>query len=59
MTKLETAYSKESDITTIFVSTYDETGEKLLKMEVTGFYFGEPDETAIRVFNGKRTAEFD
>ena len=41
---IETAYSKEADMTFILKWTPLETGE--MRVEVVGFYYGEPDETA-------------
>lgn len=47
--ELETAYAADSDMTFIIENTYDEDDE-ILKIEVVGFYFGEPDEEATKMY---------
>lgn len=49
-------YSHESDMTFIVVDEIiDSTGE-VLSTEVTGFYFGKPDDESTEVFDGKPKA---
>ncbi len=50
--RLHTLYSQEGDITFIMEDKKNTTS-------VVGFYFGEPDEKATRMFRGKLTAEFE
>ena len=47
--KVYTLYSQEGDITFIMEDKKNITS-------VVGFYFGEPDEEATRIFRGKLTA---
>ncbi|WP_037329980.1 hypothetical protein [Anaerovibrio lipolyticus] len=47
-----TLYSKEGDITFIMEDKKNMTS-------VVGFYYGDPDEEATKIFRGKLTAEFE
>lgn len=48
---IETAYSSEADIT--FIIKYTTLGNDNVRMEIIGFYFGEPDENATQIFKDK------
>lgn len=54
-----TAYSQDTDVTTIFLSRcLDAECEEVISTEVIGFYFGEPDESSTETFTGALKAEF-
>jgi hypothetical protein len=49
----------EGDITVIFKSIYrDSDKNELLSTEITGFYFGTPNDKDTELFNGKLKAEY-
>lgn len=52
ITNIYTAYSKEADITFIM-----EDNDKTTR--VAGFYYGEPDDKATKIYYGKLVAEFE
>ena len=58
MSKVEvyTAYSAECDMTFILKET---TIDNKVFVEVTGFYYGEPNDDCTRLFDGKRVAELE
>jgi hypothetical protein len=59
MSKVETyaAYSENYDMTFIVKETI--TDDNKLPVEVTGFYYGEPNDDYTRIFDGKRVAELE
>ena len=52
-----TAYSVECDMTFILKETT--TDDNKVLVEVTGFYYGEPNDDCTRMFDGKRVAELE
>lgn len=56
-TSITSTYQPEEDLTFVMEEIKDGDGE-LVSLEVTGFYFGEPDRESDMRFNGKRKAEF-
>lgn len=53
------AYSKDTDVTTIFLSrALDKDYEEVVSTEVIGFYFGEPDESSTETFTGQLKATY-
>lgn len=59
MNSVETyaAYSENYDMTFIVKETT--TNDNKILVEVTGFYYGEPNDDCTRIFNGKRVAELE
>lgn len=55
--RIYTSYSFDTDITTIFEDTLDCDGN-LLRVEVRGFYFGEPSEKNTQQYYGKMKADY-
>lgn len=51
-------YAKNEDMTFIVVDEIDESTGEVLSIEVTGFYFGEPDDEATETFDGKPKAVY-
>ena len=49
-------YAKNEDMTFIVVDEIDDSTGEVLSTEVTGFYFGEPDDEATETFDGKPKA---
>lgn len=58
MTKIYGVYAPSHDITFVMRETYDDKGSPV-KLAVTGFYYGEPDEQSNLDFDGDSEAEFD
>lgn len=57
--KIWTAYSRDTDTTTIFLSKcLDENFEEVISVEVVGFYFGEPNEQDTESYNGEIKATY-
>ena len=50
-------YAKSHDITFVMKECFDDTGEPL-SLEVTGFYYGEPNERDNKLFSGDLKADF-
>lgn len=59
MSNVETyaAYSPEYDMTFIVKETT--TNDNKILVEVTGFYYGEPNDEDTKMFDGDLLAEFD
>lgn len=53
---LYTVYAPDADITFIMLDTFDE--DSIESTEVVGWYFGEPDEEATKLYTGKLKAEY-
>lgn len=53
---IENVYCKSTDITFIMEHTY--VNNELKKIEVKGFYFGEPNEEDTKEFYNKISAKF-
>lgn len=49
-------YAENEDMTFIVVDEIDDNTGEVLSTEVTGFYFGEPDDKYTEVFDGKSKA---
>ena len=49
-------YARHEDMTFIVVDEIDDSTGEVLSTEVTGFYFGEPDDEATETFDGKPKA---
>lgn len=57
--KIWTAYSKDTDVTTIFLSKcLDKECMEVKTVEVVGFYFGEPDEASTTMYTGELRADY-
>lgn len=56
-TQTYTTYAKETDMTFIMQDTYDISGD-VISVECVGWYFGQPDECATKMYIGKIKAEF-
>lgn len=51
--KIWTAYSREADVTSIFLSRYlDKECNETVSTEVIGFYWGEPNEADTAIYTG-------
>lgn len=57
ITEIQTAYSKEADMTFILKETTDADGDPI-STEVIGFYYGEPNEQDTRNYLGHLKAEY-
>ena len=58
-TKIYTIYSEEANMTFIMEDTYDTDQELLISTEVKGFYYGDPDDEATKIFYGEVKTEFE
>jgi len=57
--KVWTSYSKDTDVTTIFLSKcLDKECMEVKTVEVIGFYFGEPNDTDTETFKGELKAKY-
>lgn len=57
--KVWTSYSKDTDVTTIFLSKcLDKECMEVKTVEVIGFYFGEPNDVDTETFKGELKAEY-
>lgn len=57
--KVWTSYSKDTDVTTIFLSKcLDKECTEVKSVEVVGFYFGEPDEVSTETYLGELIATY-
>ena len=56
-TKIETSYINGDDITVIWHITYDTNGNEW-RRELTGFYYGDPDDDFTKMFDGDRVATY-
>ena len=57
ITEIQTAYSKEADMTFILKETTSSDGDPI-STEVVGFYYGEPHEWNTRNYLGHLKAEY-
>lgn len=57
ITEIQTAYSKEADMTFILKETTSADGDPI-STEVVGFYYGEPNERDTRNYLGHLKAEY-
>lgn len=57
ITEIQTAYSKEADMTFILKETTSADGDPI-STEVVGFYYGEPNEWDTRNYLGHLKAEY-
>jgi len=57
ITTIEAKYAKEHDITFIFKTVSDETG-LIYSEEITGWYWGKPDDTSTAFYDGSLCAEY-
>ncbi len=55
-TQIYTTYAKGTDMTFIMLDTYDKFGG-VTSVECVGWYFGEPDEFATKMYIGKLKVE--
>lgn len=51
-----TAYSEDADITTIFKSTRTVADNTEVRLQVIGFYWGEPNKKSTKLFSGNLIA---
>ena len=57
--KIWTSYSRDTDVTTIFLSKcLDEECMEVKSVELIGFYFGEPNEDDTLSFTGEFSIEY-
>lgn len=56
--RIYSVYSEHEDLTFVMREEYDICTGEVATLEVTGFYYGEPNPTDTKEFNGKRKATF-
>ena len=56
--RLYPVYCEHEDLTFVMREEYDTCTGEVITLEVTGFYYGEPNPVDTKEFNGKRKATF-
>jgi hypothetical protein len=56
--RLYPVYCEHEDLTFVMREEYDSCTGEVVTLEVTGFYYGRPDSSSTKEFNGKRKATF-
>lgn len=57
--KVYHTYSQESDMTFILEDTMNMDTEALVKVEIKGFYYGEPSDDLTEKYYGELVVEFE